>query len=69
MPTEQPGGSYTWRQGLLLYKGRVIVLNDAALQAKVLHEIHDTEVGVIQASYIRSRNWGSSFIGLEFIGR
>ncbi|KAL6312278.1 hypothetical protein AAG906_016386 [Vitis piasezkii] len=25
MATEQHGGSYTWRQGLLLYKGRVIV--------------------------------------------
>ena len=45
MPTEQPGGSYTWRKGLLLYKGRVIVPNDAALRAKLLHEMHDTKVG------------------------
>ena len=45
MPTEQHGGSYTWRKGLLLYKGRVIVPNDATLRAKLLHEMHDTKVG------------------------
>ena len=45
MATEQPGGSYTWCQGLLLYKGRVIVPNVAALRAKLLHEMHDTKVG------------------------
>ena len=44
MPTEQPGGSYTWCKGLLLYKGRVIVPNDAALRAKLLHEMHETKV-------------------------
>ena len=45
MATKQPGGSYTWRHGLLLYKGRVIVPNVAALRAKLLHEMHDTKVG------------------------
>ncbi|KAA8524548.1 hypothetical protein F0562_010971 [Nyssa sinensis] len=42
---EQPGGSYTWRHGLLLYKGKVIVPGNAALKAKLLHEMHDTKVG------------------------
>ncbi|KAA8538316.1 hypothetical protein F0562_027861 [Nyssa sinensis] len=40
---EQPGGSYTWRHGLLLYKGKVIVPGNAALKAKLLHEMHDTK--------------------------
>lgn len=42
---EQPGGSYTWCQGLLLYKGRVIVLNDVTLRTKLLHEMRNTKVG------------------------
>ena len=43
--TEQPGSSYTWCKGLLRYKGRIIVPNDTALRAKLLHEMHDTKVG------------------------
>jgi len=44
--TEQPGGSYKWHQGLLLYKGRVnIVPDNTTLKAKLLHEVHDTKVG------------------------
>ncbi|RVW42820.1 Transposon Tf2-8 polyprotein [Vitis vinifera] len=53
MATEQPGGSYTWCQGLLLYKGRVIVPNVAALRAKLLHEMHDTKVGG-HSSFLRT---------------
>jgi len=43
--TEQPNGSFTWRNGLLLYKGRVVIPNDATLRATLLHEMHDTKVG------------------------
>ncbi|RVW34662.1 hypothetical protein CK203_106429 [Vitis vinifera] len=44
---EQSNGSYTWRQGLLLYKGRVIIPNYAPLKAKLLHEMHDTKCKTI----------------------
>ena len=40
---EQPGGSYIWCQGLLLYKRRVIVPNNATLRTKLLHKMHDTK--------------------------
>jgi len=43
--TEQPDSSFTWCNGLLLYKGRVVVPNDATLRATLLHEMHDTKVG------------------------
>jgi hypothetical protein len=43
--TEEHEGSYTWRQRLLLYKGRVVISNDAPLKSKLLHEMHDIEVG------------------------
>lgn len=42
---EQPGGSYKWHQGLLPYKGRVIVSDNTTLKAKLLHKVHDTKVG------------------------
>lgn len=42
---EEHEGSYTWCQGQLLYKGRVVISNDAPLKSKLLHEMHDTEVG------------------------
>ena len=41
----QPDSAFTWRDGLLLYKGRVVVPNDATLRATLLHEMHDTKVG------------------------
>ena len=40
---EQSGGSYIWCQGLVLYKWRIIVPNNATLRAKLLHEMHDTK--------------------------
>lgn len=43
--TDQPNGHYMWRNGLLRYKGWVIVSADPALRAKLLHEMHDTKVG------------------------
>ena len=42
---EQPGGSYIWCQGLLLYKRRFIVPNNATLRTKLLHKMHDTKAG------------------------
>ena len=50
---EQPDGSFTWHQGLLLYKEKFIVLDISSLQNKLLHEVHDTEWEVILASYVR----------------
>ncbi|RVW89456.1 hypothetical protein CK203_046821 [Vitis vinifera] len=59
--TEQSNGSYTWRQGLLLYKGRVIILNYAPLKAKLLHEMHDTKVGGHSAVLRTFKKLGQQF--------
>ena len=59
--TEQSNGSYTWRQGLLLYKGRVIILNYAPLTAKLLHEMHDTKVGGHSAVLRTFKKLGQQF--------
>lgn len=45
LAVENPAGSYTWRNGLLLYKGRIIVPDQANLRNQLLHEVHDTKVG------------------------
>ncbi|KAL6322783.1 hypothetical protein AAG906_019052 [Vitis piasezkii] len=38
-------GSYAWRNGLLFFKGRVVIPSHAALRTKLLHEMHDTKIG------------------------
>lgn len=43
--TDHPEGPYAWRQGLLFFKGKVVILDDGALRSKLLHEMHDTKVG------------------------
>jgi hypothetical protein len=45
MAKTHPERSYTWRNGLLFFKGRVVVPSLAALQEKLLHEVHDTLIG------------------------
>ena len=45
MAKTHPKRSYTWRNGLLFFKGRVVVPSLAALQEKLLHEVHDTSIG------------------------
>ena len=59
--TEQSNGSYTWRQGLLLYKGRVIIPNYAPLKAKLLHEMHDTKAGGHSAVLRTFKKLGQQF--------
>lgn len=65
--TEEHEGSYTWCQGQLLYKGRVVISNDAPLKSKLLHEMHGTEVGGHSGVLHHSLNWDSSFISLGCI--
>lgn len=40
-----PERPYAWRQGLLFFKGRVVIPDDGALCSKLPHEMHDTKVG------------------------
>ncbi|RVW15980.1 Transposon Tf2-8 polyprotein [Vitis vinifera] len=42
---DPPHGNLTWRDGLLLYKGKVVVPADHSLRAKLLYEVHDSKVG------------------------
>lgn len=42
---DQPKGAYAWLNGLLLYKGKVIIQANPSLRAKLLHEMLDTKVG------------------------
>lgn len=42
---DHPEGPYAWRQGLLFFKGRVVIPDNGALCSKLLHEMHDTKVG------------------------
>ena len=45
MANAQLEGSYAWRNGLLFFKGRVVIPSHAALRTKLLHEMHDTKIG------------------------
>ncbi|KAL6322878.1 hypothetical protein AAG906_020921 [Vitis piasezkii] len=45
LANDQLEGSYAWRNGLLFFKGRVVIPSHAALRAKLLHEMHDTKIG------------------------
>ena len=42
---DPPHGNLTWRDGLLLYKGKVVVPADHSLRAKLLYEVQDSKVG------------------------
>ncbi|RVW14863.1 Transposon Tf2-11 polyprotein [Vitis vinifera] len=42
---DPPHGNLTWRDGLLLYKGKVMVPADHSLRAKLLYEVHNSKVG------------------------
>eukprot|EP00261_Vitis_vinifera_P023282 XP_010655166.1 PREDICTED: uncharacterized protein LOC104880390 [Vitis vinifera] len=42
---DPPHGNLTWRDGLLFYKGKVVVPADHSLRAKLLYEVHDSKVG------------------------
>ena len=42
---DPPHANLTWRDGLLLYKGKVVVPADHSLRAKLLYEVHDSKVG------------------------
>lgn len=49
---DPPHGNLTWSDGLLLYKGKVVVLIDHSLRAKLLYKVHDFKIeghsGIIQ---------------------
>ncbi|RVW63788.1 Transposon Tf2-2 polyprotein [Vitis vinifera] len=45
MANAQLEGSYAWRNGLLFFKGRVVIPSHAALRMKLIHEMHDTKIG------------------------
>lgn len=49
-------GPYAWRNGLLFFKGRVVIPVHVALRTKLLHEMHDTNIGAILGSCGHSRN-------------
>ena len=38
-------GPYAWCNGLLFFKGRVVIPSHAAFRTKLLHEMHDTKIG------------------------
>ena len=42
---DQQPAPYAWHNGLLFFKGRVVIPSQAALQAQLLHEMHDTIIG------------------------
>jgi len=42
---DQQARPYVWRKGLLFFKERVVIPSQAALQAQLLHEMHDTIIG------------------------
>lgn len=37
--------SYAWHDGLLFFKGRVVVPSLSTLQEKQLHKVYDTSIG------------------------
>ncbi|KAE8662834.1 hypothetical protein F3Y22_tig00113124pilonHSYRG00171 [Hibiscus syriacus] len=43
--SDPPRDNLNWRDGLLLYKGNVVVPVDHSLRAKLLYEVHDSKVG------------------------
>ncbi|RVW19271.1 putative mitochondrial protein [Vitis vinifera] len=61
--------AYAWRNGLLFFKGRVIIPSHAALQTKLLHEMHDTKIGGILGSCGHSRNWPNNSTGQKCTSR
>ena len=42
---ENPQGSFSWRQGLLFYKDRVVVPANSVICSNLLHEFHDSKLG------------------------
>lgn len=45
LATEQPGRPYTWRNGLVYYKNRVVVPPDTGIIKQLLQEFHDSPLG------------------------
>jgi hypothetical protein len=41
---DQSDGPYAWGNRLLFFKGRVVIPSQVALQAQLLHEMHDTKI-------------------------
>lgn len=51
----QTEGHYSQRQGLLLFKGRVVIPSHEVLRTKLIHEAHDTKIGGTPECCGRSR--------------
>lgn len=46
-------GPYAWHNGLLFFKGRVVIPAHVALQTKLLHEMHDTNIKLLGRHHLR----------------
>ncbi|KAL8115463.1 hypothetical protein AgCh_022090 [Apium graveolens] len=45
LATQNPGNPYTWKNGLLYYKSRVIIAPDSPIISRILREFHNTVYG------------------------
>jgi hypothetical protein len=45
LTTTPQDGPYAWHNGLLFFKGRVVIPSQADLRSQLLHEMHDTKIG------------------------
>jgi hypothetical protein len=59
----QPKGLYIQRNGLTLFKGRIVAPSNLTLRNKLIYEAHDTKMRG-HSSYALLKNWPHSSIGL-----
>jgi len=57
----QTHSKFTWQQGLLKRKGKLVVGSDATLQQHIIHLFHDTPLGGYSGAVITTKKLTSLF--------
>jgi hypothetical protein len=67
LATENPDSPYTWRNGLLHYKNRVVIAPNSDIIQQLLREFHDSPLGGIRVYCAPTNGWCNSFIGHQWL--